>query len=391
MPRLNRPIAAIVLLALAAALAGCPSQPIAKKQDAMSQASSRAVSRGGGRIQGVNLNDPIRPAADDEAIVISAAKNEWASFSLQVSELPTKLPPKQKTIAYSFRVQAPQLQSDNGSIAVENLSAAQILPMPVDVNRAGFVRHTGLAATSRPLPRALLPMPMDNGVVNLAAARDPSDPTNPSSRGVGASEPLLFWIDLHVPPETPPGEYAMMCELFRSDQPTPIASAPVKITIHDFVLPDERHLVMTSRLAWDDLKRLYPEQFETIRPHLLNRTKPAYAAPISTLDSLVKLAQRHRTEVVVPRLQPTAKWPAASPPETDWSDVDTVISPWLSGEAFADRIPLNHWPLPPVDFLDRYDRQSQLQYWTQAAAHFDQKDWLARAPVSLELAVPGRA
>ena len=71
------------------------------------QAAARvgAWSRGGGKIQGVNLNDPIRPAATDEAIVVSAAKNEWASFSLQVSGLPAK-PPANRKIAYSFRMAA---------------------------------------------------------------------------------------------------------------------------------------------------------------------------------------------------------------------------------------------------------------------------------------------
>src|SRR4029079_5293538 len=93
----------------------------------------------------------------------------------------------------------------------------------------------------------------------------------------------------------------------------------------------------------------------------------------------------------VPRLQPIAKWPASAPPEIDWAELDSVIEPWFSGAAFADKIPLNHWPLPAVDFLDRFDRASQWQYWTQAASHFDQREWVSRAPISLELAVPGRA
>ena len=32
---------------------------------------------------------------------------------------------------------------------------------------------------------------------------------------------------------------------------------------------------MTSRLGWEDLKRLYPEQFETVRPQLINRDEPS--------------------------------------------------------------------------------------------------------------------
>src|SRR5262249_32619235 len=95
--------------------------------------------------------------------------------------------------------------------------------------------------------------------------------------------------------------------------------------------------------------------------------------------------------VTIPRLQPTAKWPSGKPPQVDWSDLDTVLAPWMSGEAFADKIPLSYWPLPAVDFLDRYDRKSQLEYWKSAATHFDEKDWLHSSPIALNLPVPGRA
>jgi hypothetical protein len=384
--RFFRPLMVVtVCLFVCAALVQCagPDKDTAKN----TAPPTGATARGAARIQGVNLNDPIRPAVDDNAIVVGAAKNEWASFAIQITSLPK---PTKKSI-YTFRVQPLRPAGGAATIETDNLSAAQILPMPVDVNRAGFVRHTGLNVSSRPLPRALLPVTMDRGSVNLSSVRDPSDPTNPQAHPGKSSEPLLFWIDLHVPPETAPGEYVTTCDLFGSESRAPLASVPVKITIYDFVLPDERHLVMTSQLGWDDLKQLYSEQFETIRPQLLNRTDPHYAAAIKTLDSIVKLAALNRTEVVIPRLQPTAKWPSGKPPQIDWEDLDSVVTPWFSGEAFADKIPLSYWPLPPVDFLDRFDRQSQLEYWTAAATHFDQKEWLARSPIALELPVPGRA
>ena len=99
------------------------------------------------------------------------------------------------------------------------------------------------------------------------------------------------------------------------DPGNPHALVPVKLTVHDFVLPDERHMIMTSQLGWDDLKRLYPERFETVTPRLINRTDPNYAGTIKVLDSIVKLAQLNRAEVTIPRLQPTAKWPAGKPPQ----------------------------------------------------------------------------
>ena len=346
-----------------------------------------ATARGESRIQSVDLNDPLRPAADDSAIVLTAAKNEWVSFAVQISHLPAET----KRVAYSFRVQPPRLkEGGTGTVGVDDFSAAQILPMPVDVNRAGFVRHTGLSAGNRPLPRALLPVTMDRGTVNLAAARDPADPTNPQSHHTNSDEPLLFWIDLHVPVQAQAGDYVTTCDLLTSDSSVPLASVPIKFTIYDFVLPDDRHLIMGGRLEWDDLVRLYPERFETVRPRLLSRDDQSYAATIRTLDALVRLAQLNRTEVTVPRLQPTVKWPSDRPPEIDWKDLDTLLAPWMSGDAFADKVPLAHWPLPSPDQLGSYDRKSQLQYWNSAAEHFDQQQWLSRSPVMLQSQVPGR-
>ena len=40
------------------------------------------------RVRGVNINDPVQPVPFDEPIALSAAKNEWASFAVQISDLP---------------------------------------------------------------------------------------------------------------------------------------------------------------------------------------------------------------------------------------------------------------------------------------------------------------
>ncbi len=377
-----RTICAAACLAVLIALIGCLGGHPPK---APATVPIGATARGDSRIQAVDLNDPLHPTADDNAIVLTAAKNEWASFAVQISHLP--LPAK--TTAYSFHIQPPRMDGAGTTIGVDEFSAAQILPMPVDVNRAGFVRHTGLSAGKRPLPRALLPITMDHGIVNLAGARDPADPTNPQSHPTDSAEPLLFWIDLHIPVQTKAGEYVTNCDLLTSDSSIPLASVPIKITIYDFVLPDDRHLVMGGRLEWDDLARLYPERFETVRPRLLSREDQTYAASVRTLDSLVKLAQLNRTEVTIPRLQPTVKWPSDRPPEIDWKDLDTVLAPWMSGDAFVDKVPIGNWPLPAPDQLGSYDRKSQLEYWKSAAEHFDQQQWLSRSPVTLESPVSG--
>ena len=358
-----RILVAVICAAVCAALAGCPAAP---HRNASAKRQATAA-----QIQGVNLDDPLRPTVDDGPVAMAGAKNEWVSFAVQISNLAGD------SRRYSLRLRPGRREGASDVLALESFSVEQILPMPVDVNRAGYVRHTGLSVENRPLPRALLPMRMENGVVKLSSARE-------------SAQPLLFWIDLHVPAQTRAGEYVTRCDLIGADPRQPVASVPVKITVYDFALPDERHVTLTSQLRWSDLVRLYPAEFETITPRLLNRNDPKYAKTIRVLDSLMSLAQRHRTELVVSRLQPIAKWPSGKPPQIDWGDVDTVLTPWLNGDAFADKVAINYWPLPGVDYLDRYDLRSQVQYWSQAAWHFDQKGWLDRSAVALEPAVPGR-
>ena len=359
-----------VLLGLVTALGGCISG---------GSGNGKGGEASGPKVQAVNLNDPIRPIAHDQPVILSAAKNESSGFALQVAGLPK---PTGKSV-YTLRIQSLQLTTTNASIETENFSAAQLLPMPFDVNRAGFVRHTGLPANVSRLPRALLPVAMDKGQINISALRNPADPTSPSGRAGGPNgEPPLLWIDLHIPPETKAGEYATTCDLLESGKV--IGSVPLKVTVHDFVLPDERHLVMVGQLQWDDLRRLYPKEFEVVQPRLLHRDDERYAGAIKVLDQIVSLAQEHRAAVVVPRLQPTVKWPAGEPPQVDWTELDSVLAPWLSGRMFTDKTPPGYWPLPSPDYLERFDRTSQLQYWAQAASHFDQQGWLKNTSVLIE-------
>lgn len=337
------------------------------------------------KIQPLQLNAPATPAVSSDPLSVSAAKNEWTSFQIQVSGLPAA---DNKT-AYTLRLQALNLSTSNRTIAPSNYTVHQVLAMPVDVNHAGYIRHTGLSAATRMLPRALLPLPMNDGRVNLSAARDPNKPTDP--KATAGTNPISLWIDLHVPPDAPAGAYTSVCEILQTGENKPIASIPVSVRVHDFVMPDERHLNLVGQIEWESLTRLYTNRFEAVTPRLMNRGDPRYLPAVQTLDQLVKLAQAHRVQVVVPAIQPTAKWPSGRPPAVSWTEFDSVVAPWLNGTLFDDKVPLGYWPLPPCESLYNYDPASQRQYWTDAATHFDQNDWLSRAPVFIDKATPTRA
>ena len=329
------------------------------------------------RIQSASFHDPLSAVASNRGIALRGARNETVDFAIQLNDFP-EIKPKDKA-EYSLRFSPLKLGAS--TITSQSYNAYQVLPMPVDTNQAAFVRHTGLPVGARQLPRALLPLAMENGSVPLSLFRNAAEPTNPAKRPDRGSSALV-WVDVRVPPTVPPGQYAGTCELV--DDGKAVASIPFNLTVHDFVIPDERHLLMVGLLDWDALARLYPKQFENVQPALLSRKDARHAGAVKALDDLVKLAQAHRTTVISPRLQPTVKWPAGKPVQIDWSDFDSLVTPWLKGDLFEDLVPLGYWPLPAIDNLDLYAASSRAEYWREAAAHFDSMDWLSRSSVAIE-------
>lgn len=370
-----------VALIVSTCLAGCsvdddkkpPSQRVAHTEQAFGAASAATL-------KAVDLSDAVRPIVLPGPLDLAAARNEWTSFVLQVAD---RVP----AAAYTLRLNAPALLDSTRVIDPAAFEVYQVLSMPVDVNRAGYARHTGLRTSPSELPRALIPLPSSAGVIDISSLRDPTRPTDPAATAP-AADPALLWVDLHVPPDAPAGAFAASVEVLCDG--VVVASVPLNLTVYDFALPVERHLQIVGRIRWEDLERLYPDRFGSVRPHLMNRTDPRYAEAVRTIDALLALAHRHRAAAVVPRLHPTVKWPPITMPEVDWTDFDSLTAPWLSGQAFDDRMPVGFWPLPAPAFLAQYDRDSRLQYWSLAATHFDQNDWLDQSPIWVEKVTPGR-
>jgi hypothetical protein len=387
-------LAAAPLAVTVCVLSSCSSSSTPTADAPPTDASIDATPRptGNQRLQTVVLNDITAPSPVENGLTLSAARNEWTSFNLQLAPLPAG--DEHRTYSLQIRaftqagVQSGVQTAGQGQISADNCSAYQILAMPVDVNRAGYVRHTGLSASDRLLPRALLPMKSAHGMIPLSSLRDPTRPGNPQATAAGSDQPTLLWIDLHIPAEAPAGDYSAACDLIEDGQTAPLATTPLRLHVHDFVLPDERHLMMVGRLDWSDLTRLYPDRFEAVTPRRVNRTDDRYHDAVRTLDDLQALAQQNRTQLWIPRLQPTVSWPAGAPPRIFWDDYDSLVSPWIKGDLFPDKIPLGYWPLPEEEHLQNYDPGSQLQYWKAVAAHFDQLDWLDHSAVVLD---PNRA
>ncbi|HEV7300607.1 MAG TPA: hypothetical protein VGN72_14680 [Tepidisphaeraceae bacterium] len=331
---------------------------------------------GDGGLIATDLHDTAGPAERPGPIALVGARNEWLSTTIRIPNWQGGRGARLRLRNANSISAAPQLKP--------TLAVMQLIAMPVDQSGAAFVRQAGRPAASRTAPRALLPVARDrNGEFDLSTLRDPNAPPGGPARTADGSRPVDLWIDLLVPAETPAGRYELSIELLRKPGGKPVAQLPLSIDVHDFVLPDDRHLTLAAKLDWDDLAQHYNGAFQGVSPRLVNRTNPRFSDAVRVLDRLMTLAQSHRTSLFVPQLQPTVKWPSGEPPSIDWNDYDSIVRPWLSGDQFNDRIPLGFWALPSPDQIDEFDPASQREYWGLAASHFDQLDWLDRSAILL--------
>jgi len=146
--------------------------------------------KGPGRIQWAQFYDPLRPQAINPPINLRSARNETISFALQINS------PADLASRRSVQLRLTPLQAVGTSIAIKP-TAWQVVPMPIDTNRAAFARHTGLNVGLHRIPRALLPLAVENNAISLSTVRDPDEPTNPRLRPSRIAP--LIWIDVHIP------------------------------------------------------------------------------------------------------------------------------------------------------------------------------------------------
>ncbi|MGE5608009.1 MAG: hypothetical protein ACM359_02040, partial [Bacillota bacterium] len=242
------------------------------------------------RVQAVSFSDPFKPVASNAPIILRGARNETIQVALQLNELPHAVDNKHSGL------QLHDLKCGDATIPARVCRAYQVLPMPVDAKRANFVRHTGATAEGQVFPRALLPLAMQDGLIPLKSLRNANRAANPASRVDEPNTPApIVWIDIQIPPTAPPGEYQATYEVLESGKSR--TSVAIKVTVDDFVIPDERHLLMVGLVDWESLVRLYPQQYAGLMPHVLSRRDARYAGAIKTLDEIVRMAQAHRCQV----------------------------------------------------------------------------------------------
>ena len=238
-----------------------------------------------------------------------------------------------------------------------------------------YPEHTGRSAIPRDFPDVLVPWDAPRG----------GGPLRPEPK-----RNEIIWIDLHVPAGTQPGLYAGRLELNSTTAREPAFACDLQLRVLPVAIPGERALPTLCKVDPRDL----------LATHLQWAPQPAaetrilanaatHAAARRLVDNTMRLFHEHRTTPMLwanfPKFQPVGEREVA----IDWDNYDALASPWLSGDAFDDRVGLKTWIMPASlahpgatangGFSSARYARLLASYLEQCEQHFAQREWVDRA------------
>ncbi len=160
-----------------------------------------------------------------------------------------------------------------------------------------------------------------------------------------AGQRLVLWVDVRVPRTARPGTYTGRIELVGTDRKP--FSADIRLDVLDLVLPDAQplpamggldHRLLFAALLQRDGKPYVPSRLDADRP-MIRRG-------LELLRELMVLARDHRLDLFDAAIAPRIRRNGQGEVELDWSDYDNIVTPYLRGSAFSDRIGVTGWPSP---------------------------------------------
>ncbi len=273
------------------------------------------------------------------ALLLAGGRNEWLGAQIILSS-PRAVSP--------VAVEIGDLSSETGAIGRENarLFLEVYVPVKTATDRSG---STGPGE----YPDPLVPF---------------VDPYSPSRREVASPLSLPrgrnvpVWIDLYIPPETPPGIYRG--EITITVRGRTAKAIAVELEVWNFTLPARR----TLPVFFD----LYAYRFARGEgvPFALSD------ASWEVLKNYEIMAHEHGFVNGHWGIMPGG---AGKEGKVDWTDYDRRFGPVLDGSLFADRAPPACWELPFPEGWDPGEEPLRA-YCGEVVRHFEEKGWdLGRA------------
>ncbi len=263
-----------------------------------------------------------------------------------------------------------------GAISSPSRLIARIDSAPA-IRISAFSLRAHRSTSSSPLADQLLATPQI--VVDAGSYLAPL--STDASGAFQITTPMPIWLRIDVPSTADSGPFKLHI-LQEPITPTPSQNLPtqeqtIPLTISDIVYPTEPRILAAATTTIADLSRLFPLTFGTLNAGFLDRADPDHADAVRQLDALVQAAQFQGLALFVEDLAPVIKVDDVGKVTVDWDSYDRIMTPYMEGSAFADRIPYQVWiaPIPPRRIRDE---PTQLrQYLASCVEHYLAKGWIA--------------
>ena len=181
----------------------------------------------------------------------------------------------------------------------------------------------------------------------------------------GRNQPV--WVEVYVPPKTPPGEYKGKVRIMVGDEPE--IGVPLTLRVWKFSLPS------TSSLKTSFGFGAVPAQMQHHGHY--NTDEDLYA--ISYIYR--KAALLHRISIHGGTFNPPPFMEKGGRAQIDWGPYDKEVGPFLDGTVFSDSEPLAGAKAVSIDLRvpGNADTDSKkVLYWKEWVRHFAEKNWLDR-------------
>lgn len=178
------------------------------------------------------------------------------------------------------------------------------------------------------------------------------DPLVPLDAPVGGQpyrlrprERLALWVDITIPRNLPGDEYSGTLEVRVGNKR--LKEYRVEVKVYDFLLPDSRPFAILGAFDHRTLFRQFvTRDGKPFEPTVFAPDHPEIQAGLEYYDQLMQLAHEHRLDLFDRQLQPKPQRDAQGRLTLDWSAFDAVAKPYLTGEAFSDRVGVSGWAIP---------------------------------------------
>jgi len=279
----------------------------------------------------VQLTDHTQSDTGDEVfdgesgtIRLTAAANEVVGFQLVVDAPPGGL--ERLQILPGRLALDPKL-----ALPADAVRLFRMLPVPVKRFPAWFLRLAAEPVKPTRFYDALVPLEAGD------ALEVPGD------------ERLAVWADVAVPRDAAPGVYkAPLTVRYAGGSRT----LRLELRVYDFVLPETRPVVCVGGFDHRTIYRHFVRRKgadgreEPFVPYRMDPSDPNVRSGLVVIRDLMTLAHEHRVDLFDRELKPQLKRDRDGNVVLDWEDYDSIVTPYLSGSAFADHIGVSVWPAP---------------------------------------------